>query len=137
VTAPQIERFTLGRAYTRAEIHDALGGGVQDYLPHVKGAVVCGCFNPELNPDAPDVVLPGFGPGIQRWAEVFAAQNQPVPCFLKRATNAWVYVGMLRVRSCTTDAKEVERWALRARREGNVSMVLYLGEGHSTDQAAT
>jgi hypothetical protein len=27
-------RFGLGQAYTRAEIHSALGGGRRDYLPH-------------------------------------------------------------------------------------------------------
>jgi hypothetical protein len=26
--------FVLGRHYTRAQIHERLGGGIQDYLPH-------------------------------------------------------------------------------------------------------
>ena len=121
-------RFGLGQAYTRVEIHAALGGGVQDYLPHVDGVVVCGCFNPGLNPDAPGVVLPGFGPGIERWAEVFGAQRHAVPCFLKRATNVWEYVGDFRVRELSRDAAEVARWAASAGREGDVSMVLHLEE---------
>ena len=64
---PKRERiFELGQAYTRPEIRAAAGGGLQDYLPPADGVVVCGCFNPDLNPDAPDVILPGFGPGIER-----------------------------------------------------------------------
>ena len=122
--------FDLGRTYTRTEIHDALGGGVQDYLPHVDGVVVCGCFNPDLNPDAPDVVLPGFGPGIERWAEVFAGQRTAVPCFLKRATNAWEYVGEFRVRELSRSQAEIERWAAVAHRKRDVSMVLHMEEVH-------
>ena len=120
--------FELGRAYTRPEIRAAVGGGLQDYLPHADGVVVCGCFNPDLNPDAPDVILPGFGPGIERWAEAFAAQKSAVPCFLKRATNCWEYVGEFRVRELSRAADEIERWSATAGREGGVSMVLHLEE---------
>ena len=120
--------FDLGVGYTRTEIHAAVGGGVQDYLPHVAGRVVAGCFNPQLNPDAPDVVLPGFGPEIERWAEVFAQQGFAVPCFLKRATNSWEYVGDFRVRQLSRDAADVARWAAIAERDGDVSMVLQLEE---------
>ena len=124
------QTFDLGKTYTRTEIHDALGGGVQDYLPHVRGVVVCGCFNPDLNPDAPDVVLPGFGPAIERWADAFAQQGTAVPCFLKRATNAWEYVGEFRVRELSRSQVEIERWASAAHREGDVSMVLHMEEVH-------
>ena len=122
--------FDLGRAYTRAQVHDALGGGVEDYLPYVDGVVVCGCFDPDLNPDAPDVVLPGFGPAIERWAEVFAGQRTAVPCFLKRGTNAWEYVGDFRVRESSRSPAEIERWARVAHRSGDVSMVLHMEEVH-------
>jgi hypothetical protein len=72
---------------------------VYRYLPHRGGFVVCGCFNPALNPTAPQIVLPGEGPEIERWAEVFADQSQFVPIFLKRDANRWEYVGDYRVRS--------------------------------------
>ena len=32
--------FQLGRHYTRDEIHDAVGGGVEEYLPTKNGRVV-------------------------------------------------------------------------------------------------
>lgn len=48
-----------GEYYTRQEIHILLGGGIQDYLPHKDGKVLCGCLTKDLNPDVPDVVLIG------------------------------------------------------------------------------
>lgn len=78
--------FQQGESYTRKEIREAVGGGLQDDLPHQDGRVVAACLSPELNPEAPSVVLPGLGPEIQRWAEVFAKQRGAVPTFLKRAT---------------------------------------------------
>ena len=121
-------RFALGQAYSRAEIHAAVGGGVQDYLPHAGGRVVCGCFDRALNPDAPDVVLPGFGPQIERWAEVFARQRTFVPCFLKAAPGAWEYVGDFRVRQLSRDPADIATWEATSQREGDVAMVLYLEE---------
>jgi len=42
-----------GNQYSRRQIHDLLGGGIQSYLPHKNGQVVCGCFRKDLNPLAP------------------------------------------------------------------------------------
>jgi hypothetical protein len=118
--------FKTKRLYTRREIADVLGGGVQDYLPHAEGRVVCACLAPEYNPDAPYVVLPGTGPDIVRWGEVFARQREFVPVFLKRAVNAWQYVGRFRVQDCSLDKDQIERWEAVSDRRGGISMVLYL-----------
>ncbi len=114
-----------GETYTRGEIHAAVGGGVQDYLPHVSGEVVCACLSADLNPDAPEVVLPGTSLGIERWARVFAEQSHHVPTFLKRGTNAWEYVGDYRVRRLAVQPAEIARHAEAAHRD-DVTMVLYL-----------
>jgi hypothetical protein len=114
------------RLYTRREISDKLGGGVQDYLPHADGRVVCACLSREYNPDAPHVILPGTGPDIVRWGDVFAHQRDFVPVFLKRATNAWQYVGRFRVQERSVDAEQIERWGVVSDRPGEISMVLYL-----------
>ena len=91
--------------------------------------MVCGCFNPKLNPHAPFVVLPGQGPDIQRWAYEFASQDEPVPCFLKRAGNLWEYVGDYRVRTLSEDPEEIAEWAQLADRDDDVSMILHLEDG--------
>src|SRR5207247_2745571 len=83
-----VRDFGFGQTYTRGEIRQALGGDLSSSLPHRDGRVVCGCFRPDLNPDAPDVILSGRGPKIERWARVFATQRQCIPCFAKAATNA-------------------------------------------------
>src|SRR5207245_2801322 len=80
------------------EIPQGLVGDLSSYLPHRDGRVVCGCFRPDLNPDAPDVILPGRGPKVERWARVFATQPDFIPCFVKADTNAWEYVGRFCVR---------------------------------------
>ena len=61
--------FACGQTYTRGEIRQALGGDLSSSLPHRDGRVVWGCFRPDLNPDAPDVILSGRGPGIERRRE--------------------------------------------------------------------
>ena len=117
--------FQLGEFYTRSEIHDQLGGGVQDYLPHSGGRVVCGCFSTDLNPAAPDVILPGRGPGIEKWAEVFASQQEFIPCFIKRETGIWEYLGKYRVRAQSFEQLEIAQHAATALRE-DISSVLFL-----------
>ena len=120
-----MREFQRGESYTRAEIHAAVGGGLQDYLPHRDGRVVAACLSPELNPEAPRVVLPGRGPEIQRWAEVFAKQREPVPTFLKRGSNDWEYVGDYRVRRLETGRSEINAQRYATGRD-DVSMVLHL-----------
>lgn len=83
--------FVPGHLYTRREISDSFGGGVQDYLPHRDGRIVCACLTRDHNPDVPEIVLVGIGPDIKRAAEVFVRQGDYVPTFLKRATHAWQY----------------------------------------------
>jgi hypothetical protein len=89
--------FRKGEYYTRKEINGVLGGGVQDYLPHKDGAVVCACVTPEMNPHLPDVINIGQGEQIPRWARVFAAQKEYVPMFVKRSPSKWEYIVDYRV----------------------------------------
>ena len=116
--------FIVGQTYTRREIHDRLGGGLQIYLPHKNGRVVCGCFTREMNPDVPDTVLVGDGPDVVRSAQVFGAQVEPIPVFLKQKPNAWEYVGEYSA-EYVTDLAHVEPLA-RAASRSDVVGVLFL-----------
>lgn len=118
--------FQLGKHYTRDEIHELLGGGTQEYLPTKNGRVVCGCFRPDANPDAPKIVLPGFGEKIEGTAEIFANQDGAVPIFLKRAPKQWQYVGDFRVKGISKDPAEISKQERHANRRGTISMVLFL-----------
>ena len=108
--------FTLGREYSRKLISSVLGGSDIEYLPTVNDRVVCGCFTLKCNPEAPDIVIPGTGPIIEREARLFCAQNYPVPIFIKRRPNKWEYVGDYRVLRCSTDPAEIA-----ARHKGSIT----------------
>mgnify|MGYP001163345183 FL=1 len=108
--------FERGAVYTRLQIHDLLGGGVQSYLPRRDGRVVCGCFTQTLNPTAPDVVLVGDRPHVIRDAKLFATQQYPVPVFIKHATNQWEYVGNYVVERYSTDPVELQQLRRKAKR---------------------
>lgn len=120
--------FVLRGRYTRTQINAALGGGVQAYLPTNDGHVVCGAFRLDTNPDVPQVVLPGFGPQIEKTAELFASQAECVPVFIKRGTNAWEFVGHYCVQRPSRDRNEITTLAARAGRSGSVSVVLHLSQ---------
>jgi hypothetical protein len=53
---------------------------------------VAGCY-PELNPDVPDLVLPGSGPQIEDHARIPQQQRHNTN-IRELADNKWIYVGM-------------------------------------------
>ena len=126
--ADQHGKFTRDRCYTRDEIHNKLGGSKQSYLPTVAGIVVAGCFqrSPSSNPDAPDIILPGFGPIVTKTADQFAKQGNAVPTFLKKRPGCWIYQGKYRVKEQSHDEEIINHHADKANREGDVSSVLFL-----------
>jgi hypothetical protein len=69
--------FVIGQAYTRAEISRAIGGEKITYLPQRDHRIVCGCFIPtqSKNPNAPDEVLVGTGPLVEKKAEMLCGQD--------------------------------------------------------------
>lgn len=99
--------FRLGERYARPHISEVLGGSSIDYLPTVDGRVVCGCVTLDHNPEAPNIIIPGTGPVIQRTAELFCQQTHFVPLFIRRQTNEWEYVGNFRVARFTTDPADI------------------------------
>jgi hypothetical protein len=117
--------FERQKPYKRKYISEQLGGGLQDYLPHVDGRVVYGAFSRDLNPDAPLVVLPGDGPEIERWARVFAEQDYPIPVFIKQRSSEWIYMGMFRCVELSEDEAEIAVQAARTKRS-DISMILRL-----------
>src|SRR5664279_2072633 len=88
--------FTVGTEYTRAEIHEQVGGGVQAYLPTKGGKVVAACVTRELNPRAPQVILCGKGARIEPTGAHLASQSEPVPVFIKHGVNRWEFQGWFR-----------------------------------------
>lgn len=115
--------FTVGSQYTRTQIQQQLGGGVQSYLPNRNGRVTCGCFGMDLNPRAPREVLVGSGPRIKESARMLVRQGGPIPVFVKRASNAWEYMGRFRVKRHSTDPAAI---AAKAREAGRTDVYMLL-----------
>src|SRR5437868_2056954 len=103
--------FQRGKTYKRAYISEQLGGGVQDYLPHLGGRITYGAFSLDLNPQAPAVVLPGDGPEIKKWARVFADQREAIPVFIKKRPNEWTYMGEYRCAELIEDSGVIAGYA--------------------------
>ena len=123
--------FELGNNYTRKEIAAKLGGSPIEYLPRAGGKVVCACLQAELNPDAPKIILPGFGPQIEASAEALCEQpRDPIPVFIKQHVNAWKHVGDFVVERFSTHPKEIKEQEARSGRTGDkgISRVIYLKE---------
>lgn len=90
-------RFEKGSVYSRAQIHEVLGGGGRASLPTRGGEVVCACMLPGKNPRAPREMLIGGRERSVRLARAFAASGKAVPVFVRVRAGVWAYVGTRRV----------------------------------------
>jgi hypothetical protein len=109
--------FQLGEHYTRQQIHDAIGGGLVEFLPHKGGHVVCAALTPKQNPDAPDTILVGGGKSILRWGEQLATQHDAIPVFIKDAANRWRFVGEYAAVGRETDEQTLTEYRHRVDHE--------------------
>lgn len=119
--------FIPGESYTRDHIHEILGGEKVSYLPQKNGKIICGCFSADANPEAPFVILVGGdevseGP-VERKARILEAQNEPIPVFLKRAANDWLFEGDFKVKGVSRDRQFLEE---KQRQAGRVDVVMAL-----------
>jgi hypothetical protein len=122
-------KFIVGERYFRREITQELHGNYQKYLPFHNKSVVCGLLREDLNPGAPEEILPGNSAEIQHYALVFARQKDAIPIFVKRRDrdDRLEYVGNWKVaQPPITDHAEIKKRAARAGGRNNISMVLKL-----------
>ena len=116
-------RFKVGVFYSHADINDAFGGNPNAYLRIRAGRVSCGCFNAQLNPNAPQEILVGTGPQIERSVDILMEQGGVIPVFVKRGTNQWQYSGLMRPIRLERNPDVVARKA-RDGGQKNISAVL-------------
>lgn len=118
--------FEVGRAYTRLQIAEGVGGGsLQDYMPVKDGKVLCLCLSQEYVPGPRQAVLVGRGPNVERQAEIFCRQTEPVPVFFKTKGYLWKYAGMYSRERCTDDIDEIAPFE-EASGRFNLSRVIFL-----------
>lgn len=90
------------------------------YLPQKGSRIVCGRFTSEMNPEAPERVLVGNPPKVQRKAELLAAQGGVLPIFMKIAPGRWEFQGPMEFVAYITDMAVVGPKAAKAGRAGEV-----------------
>lgn len=105
---------SIGELYSRSHISSELEGDPQFYLPQRSGRIVCGCFIPEMNPNAPEEVLKQAN---KDKAVMLMRQDGKIPVFLKRAPGKWEYMGYYAVIGESTTPTVLRRKAQKVGRE--------------------
>jgi hypothetical protein len=115
----------IGQLYPWSE----LPGTGHGYVRFQHGRIVCANLKPELNPDAPKVILVGHGLLRERWAQTLCDQNRKTPfgVYIKRGTNKWEYAGDFIVESWSESTNEIQRHEEKSKRK-DVARVVYLGK---------
>jgi len=89
------------------------------------GEIVTAALRPDLNPDAPFVILVGRGPQRERLARILCEQPSPVGVYLKHGTNRWEYRGKFAVERWSESAQEIRKHEQHAGRS-DVVRVIYM-----------
>lgn len=120
----------IGHFYHWGEIGQLVGHEPCGYLTQVDENIVFGCFRKDLNPDAPDIVLPGSdNPQWVAKARLFQQQDTPIPVFVKAEGMPWEFVGKFHVEAITQNAVEIQIHRERYPNLGNIGAVMFLREG--------
>jgi hypothetical protein len=94
--------FEINKNYTREFIRTICGGSKQAFLPARNGKVVAACLRPDLNPQAPDVIICNGGAAARAAGKTLAKQAEAIPVFIKAETDAFRYVGQFAVSESLT-----------------------------------
>lgn len=111
----------IGQCYLWSD----LPGTGYGYLRFAAGRAVCAALKPELNPEAPKVILVGEGPLREKWAQILCDQdhNVPITVYLKRGTNRWEYAGEFVVQGSSEATGEIRQHEEKAKRHDVVRVI--------------
>jgi hypothetical protein len=97
-----------GRVLTRRDIAALFGGNARAFLSRLSsGEIVVGCFDPRVNPRAPNEVLVHSSPNAIANAKRLVRQGNDIPIFIKREPNVWEYRGRFRALRYSTNRQLV------------------------------
>jgi hypothetical protein len=117
--------FEQGKEYTREDIHVICGGNKQSHLPTKNGKVVAACLRPDLNPQAPDVIICNSGAAARAAGRTLAHQAEAIPVFIELTTDRLRYVGQYKVAESLTTPLDCAPYARGTSfTSGQVSRVL-------------
>jgi hypothetical protein len=121
--------FNVESFYTRDEIHDALGGDIQSFLPEKNGQIVCACLADDIDPPGRQVMLIDDGPDYQR-GEILSEQAGSIPVFLQEGIE-WEYLGEYEVEKVSTDLVVIDHFEPFVAGRFEVCMVIFLRKASS------
>lgn len=129
--------FEIGKDYTREQIHTVCGGSKQAFLPTKNGKVVAVCLRPDLNPAAPDAIVCSSSAAARAAGRTLAAQTEPVPVFIKGATDKYRYAGHFTAAGSLTTPPECAPYVVNSGFTlGQVSRVVKLRRANGTTGAS-
>lgn len=88
----------------------AITAGGDSYIRTKDGEVKGLALRRDLNELAPEIVVVGRGPQIERRAKLLLAINRGVPTYIKKNTNSWEYFGEYRATSYKTSAQTIAKY---------------------------
>ena len=115
----------------------ALTAGGTDFIRTKDGIVKGIAIRRDLNPEAPEVILVGFGPNRQSRARLYVESGLSVPAYVKRNTDAWEYIGDFRAISYSEAVAEIAEHTTGKRTPNSVAGVLILEPTSTLRFAAT
>jgi hypothetical protein len=122
------KKLEVGNFYDRKEISEILSGNYRCALPHTKGEVVAGCYDPTMNPNAPREILVGKGRDKEHYSQQLADQEATIPIFLKRVPMQYEFIGYFQAKKYSDNCEEVERKNNTDRNNNDIAGVLYFEE---------
>lgn len=123
-----LSMFKQGQEYSRKEISSLIGGQIQGYMGTRNKKVIGVYLELNSNPNAPREILCGTGIDIAKHGLWLSQQDEPVPIFVKRKANEWVYQGLFSVESTIVDGSTLEKIRKQAGRKYQLSRAIYLSE---------
>lgn len=102
-----------------------LTAGGDDYIRTKDGEVKGLALRLDLNERAPEVIVVGKGPRIERRARLLLDTPHAVPTYVKRGTNAWEYLGEYRATAYRTDKSTIAQYR-GDRRTDEIAGILFL-----------
>lgn len=118
--------LNVGDIFTRDQLSICVGAGGDSCFLHKQKTVVAIAMNPELNPDAPEILLVGKGPMKERYAAALLASGDVVPTFIKRDVNQWEYMGEFKAEKIEHDKDLISEHSKISRRN-DIWGVMFLG----------
>lgn len=89
--------------------------------------IVSAALKPNLNPDAPKIILVGKGEKIESKAKKLCKQTTPISVYIKRGIHKWEYCGEFVVERFTESEDEIRQHAQRSKRD-DIVRIIYLKE---------